>query len=215
MVKLMKYNEILKLKINKTIILNPTNIFIFQNPGEHDVYIKLREIDVFSHLFTDITHLIYIEFSDNFDSTKISYMNDCFSGCINLISIDMSKLDLKNNRCFMSFFKNNKNLIDVKFPSKEFKNIYWFYSMFEGCEKLESIDMSNVYNDNAEYYYNMFKGCKSLKELTLENFHKPYYGNQKYDLLKNVPKNATIVVHEAFYNSVKEQFDGFTNIFTD
>ena len=215
MVKLMNYNEILKLKINNTIILNPTNKFIFQNPGEHDVYIKLREIDVFSHLFTDITHLIYIEFSDNFDSTKISLMNDCFSGCINLISIDMSKLDLKNNRCFMNFFKNNKNLIDVKFPSKEFKNIRWFYSMFEGCKKLESIDMSNVYNDNAEYYYNMFKGCTSLKELSLENFHMPYYGSQKYDLLYNVPKNATIVVHKAFYNSVKGQFNGFTNIILD
>lgn len=212
-VQLMNYNEISKLKINDTIISNPDNYYYFENPGEHNVYIKLREIDVFSNLFTDITNLIYIEFSDNFESSEISFMNDCFSGCINLISIDMSRLDLSNNQCFMHFFQNNKNLIDVKFPEKKINKIRWFYNMFEGCEKLTSIDMSNVYNDNAEYYQNMFYGCTSLNTLILTNFRKSYNGYYKYNLFKGVPKNATIMIKQAFYGSVEDQLKDYTNVY--
>ena len=78
-IKLMNYMVISKMKVNNTIIQNKNNYFTFQNPGEHNVYINLTSINVFSDLFTDITNLIYIEFSDNFDSSKISYMNDCLS----------------------------------------------------------------------------------------------------------------------------------------
>ena len=210
---LMNYNEISKLKINDTIISQPSNYQYFENPGEHNVYIKLREIDVFSHLFTDITNLIYIEFSDNFDSSQIYYMNDCFSGCINLISIDMSRLDLSKNRCFMNFFKNNKNLIDVKFPLKEMHNIYYFYSMFEGCEKLKYIDMSNIYNDNGGTYYKMFYGCKNLETLVLTEFYKSYSGPSKYDLFYEVPKNVTIYINQGFYNSIQNQLEDFENVY--
>ena len=78
-IKLMNSIVISKMKVNNTIFQSKSKYFTFQNPREHNVYINLTSINVFSHLFTDITNLIYIEFSDNFDSSKISYMNDCFS----------------------------------------------------------------------------------------------------------------------------------------
>ena len=140
-------------------------------------------------------------------------MNDCFSGCINLISIDMSRLDLSRNRCFMNFFKNNKNLIDVKFPTKEFHNIYWFYNMFNGCEKLTSIDMSTVYNDNAGDYDYMFYGCKSLEQIIIPKFHKKYRGSLTKELFFNVPKNATIIINQAFYESIQDQLKDFDSVF--
>jgi len=204
-VKLMNYNEIFKLEINDTIIQYPTNYFIFENPGVHTVYIKLKSIDVFSHLFTDIINLIYIEFSDNFDSSKITLMNDCFSGCINLEYVDMSRLNLENNHCFMNFFKNNKNLEEVKFPEKDFHNIHWFYGMFYGCEKLKYIDMSRVFNDNAEYFYDMFRGCKSLEILVLPDFDKECPFCSKEDMFLGVPKNATIAINKNFYKSIEYQ----------
>ena len=157
--------------------------------------------------------MIYIEFSDNFDSSEISYMNNCFSGCTNLISIDMSKLDLSSNRCFMNFFMNDINLEEVKFPEKGFNNIYWFYRMFYGCKKLTSIDMSYVYNDNGEYYYEMFKGCTSLEIINLPGFRKPYFGISNYDMFVEVPKNATIIINREFYRSVEEQLEDFVEVF--
>lgn len=212
-VKLMNYNKIEIIKINEKIIKNPGNYFIFENPGIHNVYIKLNSINVFSHLFTGITNLIYIEFSDNFESSQITYMNDCFSGCTNLESIDMSKLNLENNRCFMNFFKNDKNLKEVKFPQIYIHKIIWFYRMFYGCEKLESVDMEFVYNDNGEYFYEMFKGCKTLQYINLPNFKKAYSGINKYDMFIGVPKNATILLNNNFYNSIKDQLDGYKSVY--
>ena len=136
-------------------------------------------------------------------------MNDCFSGCTNLISIDMSRLDLSSNICFMNFFMNDINLEEVKFPEKGFHNIYWFYRMFYGCKKLTSIDMSNIYNDKGESFNQMFYGCEKLEILFLPNFSKSYKGPSNYNMFVNVTKNATIIINKAFYDSVKDQLVDF------
>ena len=114
---------------------------------------------------------------------------------------------------FYEFFYNNKNLIDVKFPKKEFHNIYWFYNMFNGCEKLTSIDMSNVYNDNAGDYNYMFYGCKNLEQIIIPKFIRKYSGSQKQNLFYNVPKNVTLLINQAFYESIQEQLTDFESVF--
>ena len=138
-------------------------------------------------------------------------MNDCFCGCTNLEYADLSNLDLRNNRCFMNFFKGDKKLKVVKFPSESFSNIYWYYRMFYGCESLTSIDMSNVHNTNGEYFYEMFYGCVNLKEINLGGFNKAYYGYSKYDMFINVPKDAKITIHNNFYRGITEQLKDFSN----
>ena len=39
----MNYEEILELKINKTIISQPKIYYYFENPGEHNVFIRLKK----------------------------------------------------------------------------------------------------------------------------------------------------------------------------
>lgn len=211
-VKLMKPIQISKMKINGTNIKNPNNYYIFKNPGEHIIMVKLANTNVFSHLFTDIKHLITIEFLDISRSAYINYMNDCFSGCTNLVSIDMTKLNLNSNRCFMNFFENDKNLKEVKFPDIPFYNIVWFYRMFYGCESLTSIDMSLVSNANGQYFYEMFSGCKNLKSINLSSFNYPYNGKYKYNMLLGVPKNISIIIPTSFYNSIQAQLINFTDV---
>ena len=188
-------------------------ISIFQILGEHKVYIKLKKINVFSHLFTDITKVISIEFSDNFNSSEIGLMNDCFSGYTNLEYIDMSKLNLTKNRCFMNLFYNDTNLEEVIFPTLEFKNIYWFYGMFYGCKKLTYVDMSSVYNNEGEYYYDMFRGCKSLEYINLQNFRKGCSSCNKRNMFLDVPKNATIIIHDNFAKYIEDQLNNFELVF--
>ena len=195
-----------KLKINETIIKNPTYYYNFENPGEYIVYIKLSNTNVFSHLFTDIQNLISIKFLEISQLAYISLMNDCFKGCINLISIDMRNLNLDNNQCFMNFFKGDYNLKEVLFPEKPFYKIYWFYRMFYGCSSLTSIDMSLVSNNNGHYFYEMFYGCTNLKTIKLNSFTKSYsYYN--YDMFIGLPKNFSISIHRNFYNSIKDQLN--------
>ena len=206
------YYYILNMTINGTVINNPQYYYTFPLPGEHLIYIKFS-IDVyFPHLFEDIKHLTYIKFLPKAKELYISLMNDFFSGCINLEYADISNLNLKNNGCFMNFFKNNKKLKEVIFPSEPFSNIYWFYRMFYGCESLTSIDLSNIHNTNGEYYYEMFYGCKKLKSINLGGFNRRYYGSNNYDMFINVPKDAKIIIHENFYNSISGQLNGFKNI---
>ena len=137
-------------------------------------------------------------------------MNDCFCGCTNLEYADLSNLNLKNNRCFMNFFKNDKKLKEVKFPAESFSNIYWYYRMFYGCVSLTSIDMSNIHNTNGQYFYEMFYGCTSLKSINLGGFNKAYNGYYNYDIFANVPNDAEITIHNNFYTGISKQLNNFS-----
>ena len=213
LIALMKSVSISKMKIDGQIITDPSVYYTFENPGVHFVLVNLTSPNVFMNLFDDNKNLISIEFSNNFASSKITYMNDCFRNCINLEYVDMSKLDLTNNHCFCHFFRNDKKLKTVKFPKKAITNIIWFTEMFYNCESLTSIDMSYVYNNNVEYYENMVYGCKNLEEIFLPNFQKKAYSNYfNYNMFIGVPKNATIVIGEPFLNSIISQLVGFGNV---
>ena len=210
-VELMYSSHIIKMIINGTIINKPTNYYTFPLPGEHLIYVKFSRSISFMDLFFKITHVTYIEFLPKANELNINYMNDCFCGCINLEYVDLSNLNLKNNRCFMNFFKDDKKLKEVKFPDESFNNIYWYYRMFYGCESLTSIDMSNIHNTNGQYFYEMFYGCTNLKSINLGGFNKRYYGYGSYDLFIKVPKNAEITIHNNFYQSIEEQLNNFPN----
>jgi len=211
-VKLMNsYNSIVKMEVDGKIYNYPNIYFTFENPGDHIVKIRLGGYS-FADLFYNIKKLKSITFWDNFDSTKINYMNDFFAFCDDLEYADLSRLNLKNNRCFMNFFKNDKKLKEAKFPKIEFHNIYWFYGMFEGCESITSIDLSSAYNDNGQFFFNMFKGCKSLKKINIKNFWKKTSNCYAYDILKGVPEDGEIIINENFKKSIEEQIPKSWNI---
>ena len=209
-VQLINYQIIEKMKIDGQNVINPSNDYTFSKPGEHIVLIKFTSDIDFQHLFTDITKITSIIFLDISFDIYIYYMNDCFKGCINLEYVDMSNLDLRNNRCFMNFFKGDKKLKEVKFPSITFSNIYWYYRMFYECESLTSIDMSRIDNYSGQYFYEMFFGCINLKVIKLNKFNKRYNGYEKYRMFVNVPKDADISIHKNFYEVVEDQLEGFT-----
>ena len=187
-------------------------IIILNTSGEHEVYIKFSDSIKFTNLFYYVTHVTYIEFLPKAKKYEINYMNDCFSGCTNLEYVDLSNLDLTNNHCFMNLFSGDKNLKTVIFPDQTFSCVYWYYKMFKDCESLTSINMSMIHNTNGEYFYEMFYGCKNLKSIDLSNFDKYYEGYSKYSIFKDLPKDATIKIHQNFYKTVKDQLTEFTNV---
>ena len=211
-VKFMAFISILNMTINGTVINNPKNSYTFPLPGEHLVYIQFYGSISFSNLFEGIIHLTYIKFLPKGKEFYIDYMNNCFSGCTNLEYVDLSNLNLTNNKCFMNLFQNDKKLKEVKFPVEYFGNqIIWFYRMFYGCESLTSIDLSNMHNTNGQYYYEMFYGCINLKSINLGGFYGKYSGTENYNIFINVPKNATIIIHNNFYNNIAGQLKDFYN----
>ena len=201
-------------------IINEGNInnYIFEKPGEHVVLLNLTNINVFMNLFNSAKNLISIEFSDNFNSSEITFMNGCFSQCNNLEYVDMSKLNLSNNLCFSQLFEENFKLKKVKFPDIEVHNVIWLSYMFYNCESLTTIDLTFIHNDNAEYYDEMFYGCKSLEKLYLPNFNddgskKGYFYYTTFDMFIKVPKNATMYIGEPFFNTIKDKLVGYSNVY--
>ena len=210
-VKLFKSVSILNMKINGTSINNPLYYHTFALPGEHLIYVQFYRYPGFGDFFDGITHVTYIEFLPKAKEFNIFYMNDCFRNCINLEFVNLSNLNLRNAECFMNLFQNDKKLKEVIFPRESFNNVYFYYNMFYGCESLTSIDMSNIQNTYGLYYYQMFYGCINLKYINLGGFYKYYSGTEKNNMFDYVPKDAKIIIHQNFYNSISDQLDSFTN----
>ena len=64
----------------------------------------------------------------------------------------------------------------------------------------------------------MFYGCKNLEELYLPYFsddgsNKGYFYYTSFGMFGKVPKNVTIFIGEPFYNTIKDQLVGFTDIY--
>ena len=111
----------------------------------------------------------------------------------------------------MNFFQYDIKLKEVIFPKESFSNVYYYYNMFYGCESLTSIDMSNVVNTNGGTYHHMFYGCKNLKYINLRGFNKYNPGGVKHNMFDYVPKDAKIIIHRNFYNTISYQLTSFTN----
>ena len=210
-VKLLYNNYILSMTINGTSFNKPGIYRTFSLPGEHLVYIKFSSDIYFPHLFQSITQVTYIEFLPKAKELYIGLMNDCFKGCSNLEFINLSNLNLKNNGCFMNFFQYDIKLKEVIFPKESFSNVNYYYNMFYGCESLTSVDMSNVVNTNGGTYHHMFYGCKNLKYINLRGFNKNNPGGPKNNMFDYVPKDAKIIIHRNFYDTISGQLTSFTN----
>jgi len=72
--------------------------------------------------------------------------------------------------------------------------------------------MSSVSNRNGLYFQKMFYGCTNLKTIRLDSFTKSYFGYDKCDMFKDIPKNISIIIHTNFYQSIKEQLSNEANI---
>ena len=80
-------------------------------------------------------------------------------------------LNITNNDCFYSMFKNNKHLTSIYF-SQNFntENIKFMNGMFYNCESLTSIYLSYFNTSQVQTLNYMFRGCKSLTSINISNF---------------------------------------------
>ena len=183
-------------------IENLSNKIFASKPGIHKIRMKLYEYCSFPSLFNNNPYLKSIIFFNNFNSYRITLMNDCFTNCPNLESVDLSNLDLGNNKCFMNFFRDNKKLKEVHFPKSDI-NPYYLYGMFQNCESLTSIDISSIHNDNAYPMNNMFNGCSNLKTLNISGFTKTNVDIS--NMLDGLPKNGNIIANPIFKLKIEYQ----------
>ena len=180
--------DMYKLDIKKMLIdgenVSPTQNYNFPEKGNHTVYFGffLWTIMYNYYLFYGNERIISASIL-NFDEyiPCISFTG-MFSGCTNLISVDISKISFKLDKMDYQLNLNNmfKDCINLKYVKLYNINATNAENMFYNCKSLVSIDLSNI---NATYINtakSMFYNCISLKSINLKSFHLKSVTNINY-----------------------------------
>ena len=123
-------------------------------------------------LFEGCFHLININFSETFDTSKLLTLCYLFSDCISLKSVNLSSF--------------NTSLVgDME-------------AMFSNCYSLTSIDLSNFDTNKTFSFLGMFDETESLKYVDLSSFYT--IGSEEGDIFSNSPKKGTLIINENWYD---------------
>ena len=121
-------------------------------------------------VYEDFEKVATIDFGDDFDTSNITNMQNMFSGCQKLTSLNIGNFDTSNVSNMGSMFSSCKALtsLDLKhFDSKVFE----IGGMFQNCNAITNITFSDKFDTSGcTSMYRMFYGCSALEELDLSNF---------------------------------------------
>lgn len=123
-----------------------------------------------SSLFNDCKLLTDIDLHC-FAGCKIIESTYTFGSCLNLKSIDLSKIDYSSCGGYTGIFTNCSSLTTLDVSNFGWKNIggecVW---PFENCSSLKSINLGDFYIPKADRLENFFRGCSSLTTIEYSRF---------------------------------------------
>ena len=141
--------------------------FIPEKEGIFNIKLKINAcIKDCSHMFSGCKNIINIDLS-SFNSKDITNMSFMFYDCVNLEKIDLSSFDTKNVTNMESMFDNCNNIESIDLSSFDTKNVINMMYMFVSCKKLEYIDLSSFNTTNTENMDLMFYECLNLKKVKI------------------------------------------------
>ena len=150
-----------------------SHFYKFKNEGINTVYFKFRKCNSYSSktsFFSGIEKLISVAFSDFNEYLPDIALRFLFSNSINLLEVDLSKMNLAYSYQMVSMFNGCVKLKYINLNFKTYKASLDLQEMFLNCKSLKSIDLSNLDVSQVRYFGNMFNGCTSLEEVNLKSF---------------------------------------------
>ena len=172
--------------------ITPTSIsYQFKEQGNQTVYIQFEsEFFYDSRIFENNKHLISATFSD-FGEYQIGIrLYRFFAGCVNLISVDFSKLSYvyeSDTKYYLEKYGTQymfDECINLKYVNlKNVKILGSAEYMFNGCVSLKSIDLSNTDISSTYTLKHMFADCYSLESINLKGLK--FYGESMYYMFQN------------------------------
>ena len=105
-----------------------------------------------------------------FNVQGITDTSDLLSGCVNLIEVDLSRLDTSNVTRMSHMFWNCKRLTTLDLSNFDTKNVHNVDLMFGWCSNLTDLDVSGFDTSSLTHAYGMFEGCASLTNLDVNGF---------------------------------------------
>ena len=122
---------------------------------ENNITIKFNETltncDRMFYRLSNITKIAFNTF--DFSGTSMKYM---FSGCENLISLDLNHFFTSTVTDMKNMFKDCINLISLDLSKFDTSSVQYMDSMFSNCKNLKILDISHFSTSNVINMQSMF-----------------------------------------------------------
>lgn len=179
------YAEAVYYEIDGTILNYYTKGEVYQVVGQYgngmfSRMINLTSIDLshfdttlctdFSGMFQDCQALKQITFGESFNTSNAKRMNNMFSRCISIESIDLSGFDTSNVQEMNYMFTQCYSLKELDLSNFDTHNVTSMGELFECCYRLEKLDISSFSSDNLTYAPGLFNQCLTLLKLNIGSF---------------------------------------------
>ena len=127
---------------------------------------------------------------ENWNTEKVTDMQDMFSGCgfynSEFTSLDVSSFDTSNVTSMTGMFEACVNLNSIIFGNNfNTSNVTTMESMFYSCSKLASLDLSVFNTENVTTMENMFFACGNLNQILVGPNWTSYEGKNTTNMFKN------------------------------
>lgn len=120
-------------------------------------------------MFSGCSSLNSLDLS-NFNTENVVIMDYMFCDCSSLSSLDISSFKTQNVLSISYMFRNCLSLITLDLSHFDIKNVTEMSFMFSECSSLMSVNLSSFNTGNVYSMNSMFAGCRSLISLDLTNF---------------------------------------------
>ena len=163
-----------------------------------------------SYMFNECTNLKFININENFNTSLVTSMNNMFSYCKALISLNISHFNttlVKNFDFLFSECNSLKSLDISNFITSQATNMKY---MFSGCHLLTSLNLSNFQTLLVTDSQGMFKDCRSLITLNLSKFNTSRIKN-----MESMFQNCYSLIYLNLFNFNTSSVTNMKNMFSN
>lgn len=108
-----------------------------------------------------------LDFISKLDTSKVTDMNNMFSQCQTLETVDLSNFDTSNVMNMGNMFYNCRNLTELDVSNFDTSNVTNMSNMFYNLYKLETLNLSNFNTNKVTKAISMLSNCQKLKTLII------------------------------------------------
>lgn len=141
-----------------------------------------------SEFFAGWNNLKSIKGLDYLNTENVTSMNQMFSGCDKLTSLDVSGFKTDRVKDMWSMFRGCSNLTTLDVSCFNTDHVVFLSDMFNGCNNLTSLDVSNFNTEKVTDMSRMFCGCSNLTTIYASNLWDMSNVTNSNDMFYDCPK---------------------------
>ena len=142
---------------------------LFPNKGIYKIILKIKDkLTDANYMFSGCENIINLDLS-YFNTSEINKMSNMFS-YMNLENIDLPIFNTKNIMTMKDMFAYCNSLRNIKLRFFNTSKIDDMRGMFQYCKKLKNVEFSSSNDINVGKLDDMFDSCENLEEVDLSTF---------------------------------------------